>query len=112
MLLPDSTVLNVAIDWLGHGLWDLTWWQVVLYTLVTTHITIAAVTIFLHRTQTHRAMDLGAIPSGQQWSHHEDAGPHAANQFVRGVSGERFIFRNQNTRAFAFDFFPKRHQKF
>src|SRR5688572_30292269 len=63
MLIPDSAVLSAAIDWLGHGLWDLTWWQVVLYTLVTTHITIAAVTIFLHRTQTHRAMDLGPIPS-------------------------------------------------
>ena len=63
MLLPDSAVLNAAIEWLGHGLWNLTWWEVVLYTLVTTHITIAAVTIFLHRTQTHRAMDLGPIPS-------------------------------------------------
>ncbi|MDM0032079.1 fatty acid desaturase [Variovorax sp. J22P271] len=63
MLLPDSAVLSAAIDWLGHGLWDLAWWQVVLYALVTTHITIAAVTIFLHRTQTHRAMDLGPIPS-------------------------------------------------
>jgi stearoyl-CoA desaturase (Delta-9 desaturase) len=63
MLLPDWAVLNAAIDWLGHGLWHLSWWQVVLYTLVTTHITIAAVTIFLHRTQAHRAMDLHAIPS-------------------------------------------------
>jgi len=63
MMLPDSAVLSAAIDWLGHGLWDLTWWQIVLYTLATTHITIAAVTIFLHRTQTHRAMDLGPIPS-------------------------------------------------
>jgi stearoyl-CoA desaturase (Delta-9 desaturase) len=63
MLLPDWAVLNAAIDWLGHGLWDLTWWQIVLYTLVTTHITIASVTIFLHRTQAHRAMDLGPIPS-------------------------------------------------
>jgi len=63
MLLPDWAVLNAAVDWLGHGLWDLTWWQIVLYTLVTTHITIASVTIFLHRTQAHRAMDLGPIPS-------------------------------------------------
>jgi len=63
MLLPDWAVLNAAIDWLGHGLWDLTWWQIVLYTLVTTHVTIASVTIFLHRTQAHRAMDLGPIPS-------------------------------------------------
>ncbi len=63
MLLPDWAVLNSAIDWLGNGLWHLSWWQIVLYTLVTTHITIAAVTIFLHRTQTHRAMDLAPVPS-------------------------------------------------
>jgi len=31
--------------------------------LVLTHITIAAVTIFLHRSQAHRSLDLGAIPS-------------------------------------------------
>lgn len=63
MMLPDWAVLNAAIDWLANGLWDLSWWQIVLYTLVTTHLTIAGVTIFLHRTQAHRAMDLHAIPS-------------------------------------------------
>lgn len=63
MLLPDSAVLSAAIDWLGNGLWNLTWWQIVLYTLVTTHITIVAVTVFLHRAQAHRAMDLHPIPS-------------------------------------------------
>ncbi|MFN3376421.1 MAG: fatty acid desaturase [Burkholderiaceae bacterium] len=63
MLLPDWAILNAAIDWLGHGLWNLAWWQIVLYTLATTHITIAAVTIFLHRCQAHRALDLGPIPS-------------------------------------------------
>jgi stearoyl-CoA desaturase (delta-9 desaturase) len=63
MLLPDWAVLNAAIDWLAHGLWDLAWWQIVLYTLVTTHLTIMGVTIFLHRAQSHRALDLGPIPS-------------------------------------------------
>jgi len=63
MLLPDWAFLNAAIDWLAHGLLDLSWWQIVLYTLVTTHITIASVTIFLHRAQAHRALDLHAIPS-------------------------------------------------
>jgi stearoyl-CoA desaturase (delta-9 desaturase) len=63
MLLPDWPVLNAAIDWLANGLWNLSWWQIVLYTLATTHITIAAVTIFLHRCQAHRALDLGPIPS-------------------------------------------------
>ena len=63
MFLPDWAVLNAAIDWLAHGLWNLSWWQIVLYTLATTHVTIAAVTIFLHRCQAHRALDLGPVPS-------------------------------------------------
>jgi stearoyl-CoA desaturase (delta-9 desaturase) len=53
-------VLGLASD----GLWaDATWWQIVLVTLVTTHITIASVTVFLHRAQAHRALELHAIPS-------------------------------------------------
>ncbi len=63
MFLPDWAVLNAAIDWLAHGLLDLSWWQVVLVTLALTHVTIASVTIFLHRHQAHRALDLHAIPS-------------------------------------------------
>jgi stearoyl-CoA desaturase (delta-9 desaturase) len=54
---------NGLVAWLAGGLVDASWWQVVLYTLATTHITIAAVTIFLHRSQAHRALDLHAIPS-------------------------------------------------
>jgi stearoyl-CoA desaturase (delta-9 desaturase) len=57
------TVWNAVIEWLAHGLLDLAWWQILLYTLVTTHVTIASVTIFLHRAQAHRALDLGPIPS-------------------------------------------------
>jgi stearoyl-CoA desaturase (delta-9 desaturase) len=45
------------------GLFDLPWWGVVLATLALTHITIAAVTIFLHRSQAHRAVDLHPIVS-------------------------------------------------
>ena len=54
---------DAALDWLAHGLLAASWWQIVLYTLVTTHITIASVTIYLHRHQAHRAMDLHAAPS-------------------------------------------------
>ena len=54
---------NATLDWLAHGLLAASWWQIVLYALVTTHITIASVTIYLHRHQAHRAMDLHAIPS-------------------------------------------------
>ena len=55
--------LNASIDWLANGLLAASWWQIILYTLVTTHITIASVTIYLHRHQAHRAMDLHALPS-------------------------------------------------
>ncbi len=54
---------DAALDWLANGLLVASWWQIVLYTLVTTHITIASVTIYLHRHQAHRAMDLHAIPA-------------------------------------------------
>jgi stearoyl-CoA desaturase (delta-9 desaturase) len=40
------------------GVLDLPWWGYAAYALVVTHITIAAVTIFLHRCQAHRALDL------------------------------------------------------
>ncbi len=63
MFVFDSTVFNAVVQWLAHGLFDLSWWQVLLYTIITTHITIASVTIYLHRHQAHRAMDLHAIPA-------------------------------------------------
>lgn len=56
-------LFDAALEWLAHGLVNASWWQIVLYTLVTTHITIASVTIYLHRHQAHRAMDLHAIPA-------------------------------------------------
>ena len=45
------------------GLLDLPWWGLVIVTLVLTHISIAAVTIFLHRHQAHRALDLHPLAS-------------------------------------------------
>lgn len=45
------------------GLIDLPWWGYILVALVFTHITIAAVTIYLHRCQAHRALDLHPIIS-------------------------------------------------
>jgi stearoyl-CoA desaturase (delta-9 desaturase) len=43
---------------LFDGLLDLPWWGLVAVALVLTHITIASVTIYLHRNQAHRALDL------------------------------------------------------
>jgi len=57
------SVFDALVAWLAHGFSSFGAWQIVLYTLVVTHITIAAVTIFLHRAQAHRALELHAIPS-------------------------------------------------
>ena len=57
------TLRDGLVQWLSNGLLDAAWWQVLLATLVMTHITILGVTIFLHRAQAHRALELHAIPS-------------------------------------------------
>jgi stearoyl-CoA desaturase (delta-9 desaturase) len=46
------------IDLLFSGVLDLPWWGCVLAALALTHVTIVAVTVFLHRHQTHHALDL------------------------------------------------------
>jgi stearoyl-CoA desaturase (delta-9 desaturase) len=45
------------------GLLDLPWWGIALVALGLTHVTIASVTIFLHRHQAHRALDLHPLVS-------------------------------------------------
>ncbi len=57
------TMWDAVVDWAANGLVQTSWWQLVLLTLVLTHITIASVTIFLHRAQAHRALELHAIPA-------------------------------------------------
>lgn len=51
----------MPLDFVGffaHGLMPLPWWGYVVVALAFTHVTIACVTIFLHRSQAHRALDL------------------------------------------------------
>ena len=48
---------------LFSGLFDLPWWGYAVVALALTHVTIAAVTIFLHRCQAHRALDLHPVVS-------------------------------------------------
>jgi stearoyl-CoA desaturase (delta-9 desaturase) len=48
---------------LFSGVFDLPWWGYVLAALALTHVTIASVTIFLHRCQAHRALELHPIAS-------------------------------------------------
>ena len=55
--------MDIFLSWLGNGLINASGWQMVAFTLIVTHITIAGVTIYLHRHQAHRALELGPIPS-------------------------------------------------
>jgi len=52
-----------AADYLFAGLFDLPWWGLAIVALALTHVTIAAVTIYLHRCQAHRALDLHPLPA-------------------------------------------------
>ena len=56
-------MLDPIISFLDQGLTGASGWQVLAYTLLATHVTIAAVTIYLHRCQAHRALDLHPIVS-------------------------------------------------
>jgi stearoyl-CoA desaturase (delta-9 desaturase) len=54
----ESPMLEVLQDWAAHGLWHAGIGTTVAYTLLTCHLTIVAVTVYLHRSQAHRALDL------------------------------------------------------
>ncbi|MFC5509680.1 transposase [Massilia jejuensis] len=58
-----SNTMHSVLEFLNTGLVGLSGWEVVVYTLIVTHITIASVTIYLHRHQAHRALELHALPS-------------------------------------------------
>lgn len=51
------------MSWLMNGFTDASTWQIVIFTIVVTHVTMISVTVFLHRHQAHRALELHPIPS-------------------------------------------------
>ncbi|MFZ4063085.1 MAG: DesA family fatty acid desaturase [Polynucleobacter sp.] len=55
--------VDLFLGWLANGYLNWSLWEILFFTLAVTHITIAAVTIFLHRCQAHRALDLHPIVS-------------------------------------------------
>jgi stearoyl-CoA desaturase (delta-9 desaturase) len=63
LMIELAPIWSALVNWLADGLLNASGWQVLLFTLMSTHITIAGVTIFLHRCQAHRALELGPIPS-------------------------------------------------
>lgn len=50
--------MDFILSFVTGGLLQATWWQIVIFTLVVTHVTIVSVTVFLHRSQAHRGLDL------------------------------------------------------
>jgi stearoyl-CoA desaturase (delta-9 desaturase) len=56
-------LFDPILNFLDQGLLSASWLQILVYTLVTTHVTIASVTIYLHRCQAHRALELHPIAS-------------------------------------------------
>ncbi|MBP6019964.1 MAG: fatty acid desaturase, partial [Burkholderiaceae bacterium] len=50
--------MDYILNFLTGGILQLAWWQVAIVALVLTHITIIGVTVFLHRSQAHRGLDL------------------------------------------------------
>ena len=55
--------MNDLLTFLANGVLGWSVGQMAIYTLIVTHITILSVTIFLHRHQAHRALDLHPIVS-------------------------------------------------
>lgn len=50
--------MDALISLAAGGITQASWWQIVLFTLVVTHVTIVGVTLYLHRSQAHRGVDL------------------------------------------------------
>jgi stearoyl-CoA desaturase (Delta-9 desaturase) len=53
--------LNSILAWLQHGIANASGWTIVLYTLMTTHLTVVSVTLYLHRHSAHRSLELHPV---------------------------------------------------
>jgi stearoyl-CoA desaturase (delta-9 desaturase) len=65
---PDIVIevvplFNSLLTFASHGLLAFSWLKMVVFTLVVTHITIISVTIYLHRHQAHRSLELHPVAS-------------------------------------------------
>ena len=58
MSLILQELSQVLLDWVSGGVLQWSGWSLFWFVIIMTHITIASVTIFLHRHQAHRALDL------------------------------------------------------
>jgi stearoyl-CoA desaturase (delta-9 desaturase) len=46
------------LEFLSNGLLSYSWWQILLAVLLSTHVTIVCMTVYLHRCQAHRSLEL------------------------------------------------------
>ena len=51
-------MLSTLLAFFSNWLLPLFWWQVLPATQVLTHVSIVSVTVYLHRSQAHRALEL------------------------------------------------------
>lgn len=51
-------MFDSLLNFLAHGLLNWSAWKIVLFTLAVTHFTIIGVTVYLHRCQAHRSLEL------------------------------------------------------
>ncbi len=56
-------LMSSVWDFLRYGLTGWQWPAIVVFTLITTHLTIIGVTVYLHRCQAHRALELHPLVS-------------------------------------------------
>lgn len=54
-------MLDAVLDFLNNGLTDASWGEMLVYMLVVTQLTILTVTLYLHRSQTHRGVDFHPV---------------------------------------------------
>jgi stearoyl-CoA desaturase (delta-9 desaturase) len=61
--LEVTGLLGSVWEWVRYGLTGWEWPAILAFTLATTHLTIIGVTVYLHRCQAHRALELHPLVS-------------------------------------------------
>ncbi len=61
MAAAHPVMLDAFLDFAANGLANAGWLAILLYVLVTTQLTIFAVTLYLHRSQAHRGVDFHPV---------------------------------------------------
>src|SRR5574343_314380 len=85
--MSEFSLISALVDWAAHGLLHASWWQVLIYGAVVTHITIASVTIFLHRSQAPRQVRDRRRPAQPGHPRHRDRAAQGRRALPRRGQG-------------------------